>query len=85
MLKYNFKQGIAVTEENGAPIKEFNVQMYLNEAGIDEPTIIKMLEMFSRQFTNLISETHFPTEADWEFDKLNDELNSFNENGKGWK
>lgn len=78
MLKYNYKQGIVITEENGTPIKDFAVQMYINEEGIDEQTINEMLEMFSKAFTGLIGETDFPRDSDVQFDSYNGDI------GKGW-
>jgi hypothetical protein len=56
MLKYNFKQGVEVTEEDGTPIKLYHVQMFMYEDGIDPRAVGDMLEMFANGFTGLVSE-----------------------------
>jgi hypothetical protein len=84
MLKYKYRQEIGIEEENGTPIKDFAVQMYLSEEGIDGQSVKDMLELFANAFTGLIEETKFPTKADMEFEKLNEQFDSYMDNGKGW-
>lgn len=56
MKKYKMRQEIGITTEEGVPIKEFSVQMYLNAEGIKEKDILDMFVMYADNFTGLIQE-----------------------------
>lgn len=54
MKKYKLQQGFGITEENGTPIKEFGVNLYLNVDGISQYKVMSMLTQFSDGFTSLM-------------------------------
>ena len=43
MKRYSVESRYAVTEENGTPIKQCNVQLYLCEQGIDKHNVMDLL------------------------------------------
>jgi hypothetical protein len=84
MLKCNYKQGFGLTKEDGTPIKEFNVQLYMNAEGIDQRRIMEMFEVISKGFTSLIAGTTFTGDDDVQFSELDNSFNSSETNREGW-
>jgi hypothetical protein len=81
MLRYKFREEFGITEEDGTPIKDFTVQMYMNEEGIAAKYIKDMIEKFAAGFYELLAGDAFAVEKDVVFDSLD----SCTDDGeKGW-
>ena len=50
MRKYSLKQEMKVTEENGAPIKDINVQVYVTEENMNEKELERLFNAVAFEF-----------------------------------
>ena len=83
MKKYKLVQEFGVMEEDATPIKDFSVHLLLKVENIEEDRVVRMLEEFSKGFTDLIQEENNQVEKS--FAALNEKLMRDSEkNGKGW-
>lgn len=59
MKRFRIRQEVSVTEEDGAPVKEFSVDMWVSTEGIGEDSLKDMFKAISNGFTNLLEEVGF--------------------------
>ena len=59
MKRFRLRQDVSVTEEDGTPVKEFSVDMWVSTEGISEDSVKDMFELFSNGFTGLLEEVSF--------------------------
>ena len=59
MKRFRLRQDVSVTEEDGTPVKEFSVDMWVSTEGIGEDSVKDMFELFSNGFTGLLEEVSF--------------------------
>lgn len=59
MKRFRLRQEVTVTEEDGAPVKEFSVDMWVSTEGIGEDSVKDMFELFANGFTGLLEEVSF--------------------------
>lgn len=59
MKRFRLRQDVSVTEEDGTPVKEFSVDMWVNTEGIGEDSVKNMFELFANGFTGLLEEMNF--------------------------
>lgn len=63
MKRFRLRQEISVTEEDGAPIKEISVDMWVNTEGIKEDSVKDMFKVFANGFTGLLEEVSFQNDT----------------------
>ena len=63
MKRFRLRQEISVTEEDGAPIKEISVDMWVNTEGIKEDSVKDMFKVFANGFTGLFEEVSFQNDT----------------------
>ena len=56
MRKYKYSQEISVMTEEGVPLKELGVQMYMHAEGISDKDIMGMFTMYADNFAGLIEQ-----------------------------
>lgn len=78
MKRFRLRQEVSVTEENGAPVKEFSVDMWVSTEGISEDSVKDMFELFSNGFTGLLEEVSFVKDKKEENEFMSDDIR------KGW-
>ena len=72
------RQDVSVTEEDGTPVKEFSVDMWVSTEGISEDSVKDMFELFSNGFTGLLEEVSFLKDKKEENEFMSDDIR------KGW-
>ena len=78
MKLFRFRQDVSVTEEDGTPVKEFSVDMWVSTEGISEDSVKDMFELFSNGFTGLLEEVSFVKDKKEEIEFMSDDIR------KGW-
>lgn len=78
MKRFRFRQDVSVTEEDGTPVKEFSVDMWVSTEGISEDSVKDMFELFSNGFTGLLEEVSFVKDKKEEIEFMSDDIR------KGW-
>ena len=78
MKRFRLRQDVSVTEEDGTPVKEFSVDMWVSTEGISEDSVKDMFELFSNGFTGLLEEVSFVKDKNEEFEFMSDDIR------KGW-
>jgi hypothetical protein len=68
------REEINVTEEDGTPIKEFAVDMWITTEGVSEELVKDMFEMYSNGFTGMLEEMSFKKEPEEEKDLWEDDI-----------
>ena len=56
MKRYSLKHEYAVTEENGTPIKQCNIQIYLCEHGIEKKQVMDLLTGVTESYSRFLEE-----------------------------
>ena len=78
MKRFRLRQDVSVTEEDGTPVKEFSVDMWVSTEGIGEDSVKDMFELFSNGFTGLLEEVSFVKGKEQEIEFMSDDIR------KGW-
>lgn len=78
MKRFRLRQDVSVTEEDGTPVKEFSVDMWVSTEGISEDSVKDMFELFSNGFTGLLEEVSFLKDKKEENEFMSDDIR------KGW-
>ena len=78
MKRFRLRQDVSVTEEDGTPVKEFSVDMWVSTEGISEESVKDMFELFSNGFTGLLEEVSFVKDKKEENEFMSDDIR------KGW-
>lgn len=78
MKRFRLRQDVSVTEEDGTPVKEFSVDMWVSTEGISEDSVKDMFELFSNGFTGLMEEVSFLKDKKEENEFMSDDIR------KGW-
>ncbi|MDD5948822.1 MAG: hypothetical protein PUC39_03700 [Lachnospiraceae bacterium] len=78
MKRFRLRQDVSVTEEDGTPVKEFSVDMWVSTEGISEDSVKDMFELFSNGFTGLLEEVSFVKDKKEEIEFMSDDIR------KGW-
>lgn len=78
MKRFRLRQDVSVTEEDGTPVKEFSVDMWVSTEGISEDSVKDMFELFSNGFTGLLEEVSFVKDKKEENEFMSDDIR------KGW-
>ena len=78
MKRFRLRQDVSVTEEDGTPVKEFAVDMWVSTEGISEDSVKDMFELFSNGFTGLLEEVSFVKDKKEEIEFMSDDIR------KGW-
>lgn len=84
MKRFRLRQDLSITEEDGKPVKNFSVDMWVATEGFDDNTVKDMFEMFANGFTGLIEETDFSSDADKEKVLFDESQERSKGNGKKW-
>ncbi len=85
MKKYSLKQELKVTEENGAPIKDVNVQVYVSEENMNEKELEKLFNAITFEFAAYL-ENEVKTKNNWEeLEELFSGCSETEFETKGWK
>ncbi len=63
MKRFRLRQEISVTAEDGAPIKEISVDMWVNTEGIKEDSVKDMFKVFANGFTRLLEKVSFQNDT----------------------
>lgn len=63
MKRFRLRQEVCMMEENGAPVKEFSVDMWINTEGIGEDSVKDMFKVFANGFTGLLEEVSFQNDT----------------------
>ena len=79
MKRFRLRQEVSVTEGDGAPVKEFSVDMWVSTEGIGEDSIKDMFELFANGFTGLLEEVSFQNDKKEEIEFMSKNIK------KGWK
>ena len=79
MKRFRLRQEVKVTEEDGAPVKEFSVDMWVTTDGICEDSVKDMFQQFSNGFTGLLEEVSFQDGREEELEFMSGDLR------KGWQ
>lgn len=56
MKRYSLKHEFAVTEEDGKPIKQCNIQIYLCEHGIEKKQVMDLLTGVTESYNRFMEE-----------------------------
>lgn len=56
MKRYSLKHEFAVTEENGTPLRDCSVQIYICERGIDKKQIMDLLTGLTESYSRFLGE-----------------------------
>ena len=59
MKRFRLRQEVTVTEEDGTPVKDFSIDMWVGTEGIGEDSVKDMFELFANGFTGLLEEVSF--------------------------
>ena len=78
MKRFRLRQDVSVTEEDGTPVKEFSVDMWVSTEGISEDSVKDMFELFSNGFTGLLEEVSIVKDKKEEIEFMSDDIR------KGW-
>ena len=78
MKRFRLRQDVSVTEEDGTPVKELSVDMWVSTEGISEDSVKDMFELFSNGFTGLLEEVSFLKDKKEENEFMSDDIR------KGW-
>lgn len=74
MKRFRLRQEVCMMEENGAPVKEFSVDMWVNTEGIGEDSVKDMFELFANGFTGLLEEVSFQNDSKEEIEFTNSDI-----------
>ena len=74
MKRFRLRQDVSVTEEDGTPVKEFSVDMWVSTEGISEDSVKDMFELFSNGFTGLMEEVSFLKDKKEEYEFMCDDI-----------
>lgn len=78
MKRFRLREEVSVTEEDGTPVKEFSVDMWISTEGISEDSVKDMFELFSNGFTGLLEENSFAEDKKEKIEFMEDDIR------KGW-
>ena len=56
MKRYSLKHEFAVTEENGTPLRDCSVQIYICERGIEKKQIMDLLTGVTESYSRFLEE-----------------------------
>ena len=79
MKRFRLRQEVSVTEGDGAPVKEFSVDMWVSTEGIGEDSVKDMFELFANGFTGLLEEVSFQNDSKEEIEFTSSDIR------KRWK
>ncbi len=79
MKKFRLRQEVTITEEDGTPIKEISIDMWVSSEGISEKIINDMLQSLSDEFTKIIDEVSIDGERPEKIEFMSDDIR------KGWQ
>lgn len=79
MKKFRLRQEVTITEEDGTPIKEISIDMWVSSEGISEKIINNMLQSLSDEFTKIIDEVSIDGERPEKIEFMSDDIR------KGWQ
>ena len=67
MKKYKLRQEFGIMEENGTPIKECSIQIYVNEYGLGQGQVMNLFNTIAAGYISLLSEECriYDKEPDW--------------------
>lgn len=74
MKRFRLRQEVSLTEEDGAPVKEFSVDMWISTEGMDDTLVKDMFSAISAGFTNLLEEASFEKDKDEEMEFMLDDM-----------
>ena len=85
MRKYSLKQEMKVTEENGAPIKDINVQVYVTEENMNEKDLERLFNAVAFEFAAYL-ENEVKSKNNWkELEELFSGCREMEFEDKEWK
>lgn len=79
MKKFRLRQEVTITEEDGTPIKEISIDMWVSSEGISEKIINDMLQSLSDEFKKIIDEVSIDGERPEKIEFMSDDIR------KGWQ
>ena len=84
MKRFRLRQDVSVTEEDGTPVKEFSVDMWVSTEGISEDSVKDMFKVFANGFTGLLEEVSFQKDKKKKLSLQVVTLERGGSNGKKW-
>lgn len=78
MKRFRLRQEVSMTEEDGTPVKDFSIDMWVSTEGISEDSVKAMFELFSNGFTGLLEEISFTKDKEQEVEFMSSDIR------KGW-
>lgn len=78
MKRFRLRQEVSVTEEDGTPVKDFSIDMWVSTEGISEDSVKDMFELFSNGFTGFLEEISFTKDKEQEVEFMSSDIR------KGW-
>ena len=59
MKRFRLRQEVTVTDEDGTPVIDFSIDMWVGTEGIGEDSVKDLFELFANGFTGLLEEVSF--------------------------
>lgn len=66
MKRFRLRQEVCVTEEDGTPVKDISIDMWVSTEGISDDAVGDMFEQFSNGFAGLMGEAGFAKDKELE-------------------
>lgn len=74
MKKFRLRQEINMTKEDGTPLKELSVDVWISTEGVDDELIKDMFQKMADSFAGLVGDINFTKDEETKLEFVSDDV-----------